>query len=131
MTQQIDHDMVSELKLFAENNFEIYSSTHLTLVKNYRKKMQDGRYNSKLALKDIRDTYIRRVLARYAQEIRPLNIDRYSKEILAKQILGSIHSDIRDLNLLERQQKQFESEDFDKPLSSFDFVGDVEIEEQF
>jgi hypothetical protein len=129
MTQQIDHDMVSELKLFAETNFEIYSSTHLTFVKNYRKKMQDGRYNNKLALKSIRDTYIKRVLTKYAQEIGSINIDKYSVEILAKQILGSIHSDIRDLNLLERQQKQFESEDFDKPLSSFDFVGDVEIEE--
>lgn len=98
--QEIDRIQARELKLFADSDQQLYNTLICWKV-NFQRKIKKGTFENNLAVKGIRDNYIKQIITKYNKEIGSIGIvNLATKEYLAIEFVGDIleliKSDIKE-----------------------------------
>jgi len=105
--EQIQETEIDELKLYFDNDEQLYRSRYIPFLRNYTAKMKRGNYDKKLAVKGIKNNLVNDIIKSYGMELRDINME--SRKKLAELIVEDIESVVRvDYN-----------SDFDKVLRDF------------
>ena len=97
--QEIDEGWVTELKLFFDNDGQMYRSRYIPFLKNYARKMKRGIYDKELAVKGIKNNLVNDIIKEYGSNfggitLRDINMETRKK--LAEEIVESIEIEIED-----------------------------------
>jgi hypothetical protein len=92
--EQIQETEIDELKLFFDNDEQLYRSRYVPFLKNYTRKMKKGNYDKDLAIKGIKNNLVNDIIKSYdGIELRDINME--SRKELAKQIVEDIERIVR------------------------------------
>ena len=91
-------EWVSELKLWFDNDGQMYRSRYIPFLKNYARKKKRGIYDRDLAIKGIKNNLVNDIIKAYAKEFGGTptlqEINMCTREKLALEIVKKIEDEI-------------------------------------
>ncbi len=93
MDEAVDKDMVIELKLYIENDGDLYKQKIIPIVKNIQKKMKSGKYDHKQAPK-LWMYLVTDGAKKYAKEFPGVKFNKQEKEAVAQEFADDYRDEI-------------------------------------
>ena len=91
--EAVDKHMVDELKLFIDNDGQLYKQRLIPIVKNIQKKMKSGKYDHKKAPK-LWMYLVTDGAKKYEKEFHGLKFSKQEKEAVAQQFADEYKDEI-------------------------------------
>ena len=91
--EAVDKDMVIELKLYIENDGDLYKQKIIPIVKNIQKKMKSGKYDHKKAPK-LWMYLVTEGAKKYAKEFPGVKFNKQEKEAVAQEFADEYKDEI-------------------------------------
>jgi hypothetical protein len=91
--EAVDKDMVIELKLFIDNDAQLYKQRLIPIVKNIQKKMKSGKYDHKKAPK-LWKYLVDDGAKKYAKEFPGVKFNKQEKEAVAQEFADEYKDEI-------------------------------------
>jgi hypothetical protein len=95
--EAVDKDMVIELKLFIDNDAQLYKQRLIPIVKNIQKKMKSGKYDHKKAPK-LWKYLVDDGAKKYAKEFPGVKFNKQEKEAVAQEFADEYKDEIETQN---------------------------------
>lgn len=97
----VDTVLIDDIELTVANDEQFYRQTHIPFVKNYRKKIKRGVFNTELGIKGMVNNAVPRAVKRYNEITQPeksdspqYKLNKDEKSLLGKQLLDRVLNDI-------------------------------------
>ena len=91
--EAVDKNMVIELKLYIENDGQLYKQKIIPIVKNIQKKMKSGKYDHKKAPK-LWMMLVTEGAKKYAKEFPGVKFNKQEKEVVAQEFADEYKDEI-------------------------------------
>ena len=98
--QEIQEEWVDELKLWFDNDGQMYKSRYIPFLKNYARKKKRGIYEKELAIKGIKNNLVNDIIKAYSKDMGGTptlqEINMATRKKLAEEIVDRIEGEIND-----------------------------------